>query len=290
MDRVFDSCKPLIGVVHLPPLPGSPGYQRRLFPRVGGRRWGLREIIDYAVEEARKYEEAGFDGVIVENYGDQPYQVSVGAGQAAAMARVVSRVVESVGIPVGVNLLRNSGYEAVYVAYVSGARFVRVNNLCEVRVSTEGMLMPALGGVARAVSELGLYDDLEEGSFAILADVDVKHSYPITHGVRASRIVGECLARAGFRIAAIVATGGETGEEPSIEHVEELASAATASGSRLIVGSGVSPHNLSKYWRLADGFIVGTHVKVGDFVENPVSLEKARLLATLVRHYRRKEC
>lgn len=48
--------RPLIGMVHLPPLPGSPGATLE-----------LEELIDFALDEADILEEVGMDGLIVED-------------------------------------------------------------------------------------------------------------------------------------------------------------------------------------------------------------------------------
>jgi len=286
LTRVFGKCKPLIGVVHLPPLPGSYGYRRAKYPPLHGRKWTFDEILEYAVGEAAKYEEAGFDGVIVENYGDRPYPLKAGPGQAAALARVAAEVASHASIPVGVNILRNSAYEAVYAAHVSGAEFLRVNSICEHRLSPEGLIEPGARDLARALSELDLYGDLEGGRLAILADVDVKHSAPITEKPPVL-VLEECIARAGFPVHAVVVTGQTTGEGPEPGYVEEIAGVARRLGLKVVVGSGVSKENLATYWRVADAFIVGTSVKVGGVTENEVDVEKARSLAKLADQYRR---
>ncbi len=283
---VFGVCKPLIGVVHLPPLPGSPGYRRVRFPDVGGRVWDFEDIIEYAVGQARIYESSGFDGVIVENYGDKPYSLKVNVGQVAAMVRVVSSVVKNISIPVGVNMLRNSGYEAFYVAYVSGARFIRVNNLCEMRVSQEGILKPEARRLSRALGELLTYEDLYTGRLAIMADVGVKHSSPIVQSQSLQDVVRDCIERCGIPLYSLIVTGARTGEEPGYDKVEEILPLARDLGVQLYIGSGVAHTNISKYWNVADGFIVGTSVKVGGRTENPVSEEKAVALAKLVKHLR----
>jgi len=286
LTRVFEKCKPLIGVVHLPPLPGSYGYKRARYPPLHGKHWAFEEILDYAVEEAGKYEEAGFDGVIIENYGDRPYPIRAGPGQTAALARAAAEAAARVSIPVGVNLLRNSAYEAVYAAHISGAEFLRVNSLCEHRLSPEGLIEPGARDLARALSELNLYGDLEEGKLAVLADVDVKHSVPVAEKPPVL-VLEECVARAGFPVHAVVVTGQTTGEGPEPGYVEEIAGAARRLGLKVVVGSGVSKDNLAAYWRVADAFIVGTSVKVGGVTENRVSVERARSLASLAQQYRR---
>lgn len=283
---VFSVCKPLIGVVHLPPLPGSPGYRRARFPDVGGNTWDFGDVVGYAVSQARSYESAGFDGVIVENYGDKPYSLRAGVGQVASMAYIVGSVVKSVSIPVGVNMLRNSGYEAFYVAYVTGARFIRVNDLCELRVSQEGILRPEARRLSRALSELEAYEDLYSGRLLVMADVNVKHSSPITPTLSLQDLVRDCIERCGIPLYSIIVTGARTGEEPGYDKVEEVLPVVKDLGVQLYIGSGVSHANITKYWNIADGFIVGTSVKIGGRAENPVSEEKATTLAKLVKHNR----
>ncbi|MEB3861148.1 MAG: BtpA/SgcQ family protein [Desulfurococcales archaeon] len=284
---LLGKCKPLIGVIHLPPLPGSPRYMRGPYPRVYGRRWGFEDILSYAVDEARKYEEAGFDAVIVENYGDQPYGARASLGSTVSIAVIVRELRRSVGIPVGVNLLRNSGYESVYASILSGASFLRVNNLCEVRVSPEGILYPAAHEIARALMELEAYDSVEAGNLLVLADVGVKHSHPLHCNYSLEEAARECIERAGFKVGGLVVTGSRSGDEPGVEVAEEAARAARDLRVPLIAGSGINHDNLPLYWKHVDGFIVGTSVKVGGVVENPVSLERARSLVELAERYRR---
>ncbi|MFS6827099.1 BtpA/SgcQ family protein [Cyanobium sp. ATX-6F1] len=53
---------PLIGVVHLQPLPGSPLWAG-----------DLEAVQAAALADARAYLEGGADGLIVENFGDAPF-------------------------------------------------------------------------------------------------------------------------------------------------------------------------------------------------------------------------
>ncbi|PYN10649.1 MAG: phosphorybosylanthranilate isomerase, partial [Candidatus Rokuibacteriota bacterium] len=52
----------LIGMVHLPPLPGSP-------------RWdgSMARVIATALADARALVEGGIDALLVENFGDAPF-------------------------------------------------------------------------------------------------------------------------------------------------------------------------------------------------------------------------
>lgn len=282
---IFGKCKPLIGVVHLPPLPGSPGYRRSRFPDARGDTFSFNSILEYGLSQAKAYEAAGFDGVIVENYGDKPLGRVANRAQVASMAVVTRAIAEKVSIPVGVNVLRNSGAEAIVVAHLSGAKFIRINNLCEVRVSPEGILYPEARRMARALSDLGLYEDLYAERLIIMSDVNVKHSYALSPADPAS-VMRDCVERSGFPIHYAVVSGPRTGEEPGYDAVEAVLPVAKELGLHVIVGSGVTGSNLSKYWRVADGFIVGTSVKIGGRPEAPVSEERAASLAKLAEHFR----
>ena len=279
-------CKPLIGMIHLPPLPGSPGYRRRPYPYPHGSRYTMSDIVEYAVSEAAKYEDSGFDAVIVENYGDVPYKMRVGIAEAAALARIVAEVKRRTRLYVGVIVLMNDAYTAIVIAHIAGADFVRVNSLCETRVSMEGIIEPAAREAARAISELGLYDEVTRGEIDVLADVAVKHSSPLGIEKSLSSIVEDCASRTGFRIWGIVATGDRTGVPPSVGLLEQLRDAAGKHRLRVAVGSGIRAENVSVYWRLADAFIVGTSVKLGEKPENIVSSERASKLAEIVKRYR----
>jgi predicted TIM-barrel enzyme len=62
LDVLFKKKKPIIGMVHSLPLPGSPGF----------KKYRLPDLYDYAVEEAVKLIEGGVDGILIENAGDIP--------------------------------------------------------------------------------------------------------------------------------------------------------------------------------------------------------------------------
>ncbi|BAA81463.1 BtpA homolog [Aeropyrum pernix K1] len=280
---VFQRCKPLLGVVHLPPLPGSTGYKARRYPPRLGKVWSLEEIIEYAVSEASVYEDAGFDGVILENYGDTPYPKTPGPLQVSAMTRIVREVSSAVGIPVGVNMLRNGSVEALASAYSGGGSFIRVNSLCETRLSPEGILEPDAARLAKSLALLGI---LEERRIEILADVDVKHSQPLVE-TSIAQTVRDCIERSGVPIAGVVLTGHATGGAPDADEVVAAARTASEYEVKTVVGSGVSQLNLSKYWHIADGFIIGSSIKLGGKPWNPIDKEKARLIASLAERLRR---
>ena len=121
--------KVLIGVVHLPPLPGSPGWG-------GDMGW----VLDRAQEEASVLEQGGANGIIVENFGDVPFRIGpVEPDTVAAMTLAVARVKQGIDLPVGVNMLRNDAKSALAVAATTGADFIRVNVHYGVMAAEEGL-------------------------------------------------------------------------------------------------------------------------------------------------------
>lgn len=237
----------LVGVVHLPPLPGSPRYSGI----------DLSTLIDFAVRNARVLEEAGFDAVILENFNDYPFKIRVKEPETiASMAIITREVIKDVTIPVGINLLRNSGPEAAAIAIITGASFIRSNAYCEAVVSAEGIIEPVAREVIEVMNRLN-------AKITVLADVFVKHASPL-HRMTIEDVAKDCVERA--LADAIIVTGPRTGEPPDALLVRRAVKAVKA---KVLVGSGVSPNNINDY-RDAHGFIVGTYLKDEEGQIDPV--------------------
>jgi conserved hypothetical protein TIGR00259 len=238
----------LIGTVHLPPLPGSPRY--------GG---GFEALVDFAVRSARSLDEAGFDGVILENFNDAPFKARTRDPETIAAVAVIAREVRrTVSAQIGVNILRNSAPEAAAVAAVAGGSFVRANALCEVVSAPEGLLEPVAREVAEVLARL-------KADVKVLADVHVKHGWPL-HQRPLAEVALDCAERGGA--SALIVSGARTGSPPDPASLAE----ASRAGLPVYVGSGTTPDNLDKF-RGAYGFIVGTYLKRPD---GGIDAEKAR--------------
>src|SRR5262245_16716245 len=114
--QIFRSARPVVGMVHLLPLPGSPR----------ARDW--RDVRSAAKADARALARGGVDGLLIENYGDAPFSASeVDPQVVATMAVIAEELREASGLPIGINVLRNDARSALAVALASGASFIRVN-------------------------------------------------------------------------------------------------------------------------------------------------------------------
>lgn len=243
--------RPVVGVIHLPPLPGTPRSP-------GG---GLDPILARARADLTALEAGGADGAIVENFGDAPFRKKADPTTVAALAIVVRELARGARIPLGVNVLRSDGVAALAIASLGGALFIRVNVFSGVAFTDQGLIE----GEARAILDLKRTLGAE---VAVLADVHVKHAVHLDTLSAAARDA----ARNGPD--ALIVTGGGTGEAPEPAEVEAV---QEASGLPVFVGSGIRPENLPHYPR-AGGFIVGTSLKVGGVVGNPVDADQVKAL------------
>lgn len=233
--------RPVFGMVHLMPLPGSPLYAG-----------SMRAVIDAAVADAHALEEGGCAGVVVENFGDRPFFATrVPPETIAAITRVIAAL--DVKIPIGVNVLRNDPRAALGIAAATGAAFIRVNVHTGAMVTDQGIIQGEAAETLRARSLLG-------PGIAIFADVLVKHAAPL--GDLDPIQAAKDLRLRGLADALIV-TGAETGAAADPARIDLLRGAVDAP---LIVGSGVTAENAASF-AAADGAIVGTSLKRGDRVE-----------------------
>jgi len=258
---LWPGCRPLIGMVHLPPLPGSPGW--------GG---SMDAVLGRALADATTLAEAGMDGVLIENYGDVPFHAaSVPPETVAAMAAVAANVVEAIHIPVWVNVLRNDARAALAVAAASGARYIRVNVHTGVMWSDQGVLQGQAADTLRVRRALG-------SDVAILADVHVKHATP-PPGLS----LGDAAADAWRRglADALVVSGVRTGAPTDPEFVREAR--GSAPGAPIIVGSGVQHGTVAAMLEEADGAIVGTSITRGGVAGHGIDADAARRLVEAAR-------
>lgn len=244
--------KELIGVVHLPPLPGSPR----------GSLKNLEEAEERVEREAKILSREGFTGIILENYGDKPYpKTSSSPLTVASMTRLVLKAREIFPGKVGVNILRNCGVEALSVAEVTGADFVRVNVLGGAKVTDQGIIE----GVGREIAYL-------KGAVKVLADVDVKHSCPLGNGYDPLAEALDLVERGGAD--GLIITGGRTGDEADETLLRTLKE--NLPGTPVFVGSGVTPGNMKRFCE-ADGFIVGTYLRPGEGALEEREMNKGRV-------------
>jgi hypothetical protein len=248
LQNIFKSAHPIIGVVHLLPLPTSP-------------RWGgsLKTVIDRAEQEAAALAAGGVDGLIIENFFDAPFaKDQVDPVVVSAMSLIVQRIMTLVPLPVGINVLRNDAKSAMAIATCVGAQFIRVNVLTGVMATDQGLIEGQAHQLLRYRRELG-------SDVKILADVLVKHARPLG-SPNLTTAVQETIERG--LADGIILSGWATGSPPSFEDLELAINAAK--GVPVFIGSGASWENIPQLIQAANGVIVASSLKRGGAVENRV--------------------
>lgn len=253
---IFPAPKPLIGMVHLLALPGSP---RAAAP--------IADVVERAVADAAALESAGADGVMVENYGDVPfYPGAVPPETLAAITVCVREVVRAVNLPVGVNVLRNDAAGAISVAVATGARFVRINVHTGVMITDQGLLSGAAHETLRLRRRL-------DAEVAIFADVWVKHAAPLA-GSDLEQAAEDVYQR-GLADALIV-TGSGTGKPTDLHRVTQVKRAVP--DAPVLIGSGLEVDTVAGALAAADGAIVGSSMCRGGIGGAGIDAERARAL------------
>jgi membrane complex biogenesis BtpA family protein len=246
--QIFPTSNPVIGVVHLLPLPSSP-------------RWGgnFKTVIDRAEREAAALAAGGVDGMIVENFFDAPFtNGQVDPVVVSAMTVIVERLMGLVTVPIGVNVLRNDARSSLAIASCVGAKFIRVNVLTGVMATDQGLIEGCAHDLMRYRRELG--SDVQ-----ILADVLVKHAQPIGRpGL--SLTVRETLERG--LADGVILSGAATGTPPSLEDLEVAQAAARS--KPVLIGSGATWENIPHLMKAADGAIVSSSLKRHGNIDEPI--------------------
>jgi len=256
--ELFPRLKPVIGVIHLPPLPGY------------AKSPGLDGVIEKALLDLQALEAGGADGVLVENEEDRPHRVEANPETIAAMTRVARELVLAARqVRVGVEILLNDPWASLAVAKMAGSCFIRTDYF------VDPMERPEYGGPMK-IDPAGLLlyrDRIGAGEVLILADIQVKYARMMEERTRAE---SARLARQ-HRADAILVTGRLTGDPPHRAHLEEAKTGAP--DLPVLIGSGLDAGNARELLSVADGAVVGTSLKSGERVDP----DKVKTLVSLAR-------
>lgn len=248
LNQIFQTSKPVIGVVHLLPLPTS-------------ARWGgnLKTVIERAEQEAAALAAGGVDGIIVENFFDAPFtKGQVDPAVVSSMTLVIERLMNLVMLPVGINVLRNDAHSALAIACCVGAPFIRVNVLTGVMATDQGIIEGKAHELLRYRRELG-------NNTAILADVLVKHAQPL--GTTDLKMAVQETVKRGLADGIII-SGTATGIPPSLGDL--TLAAAVAEDTPIFIGSGATWENVPELMKVADGVIVASSLKRHGKIVEPI--------------------
>lgn len=261
---IFRTAKPVIGMVHCWPMPGAPGYQG----------YGMRDIISHAQSDAEALIAGGCDGIIVENMWDIPFRAGahIPPESIAAHAVVAAAVRAVCPLPMGINLVHNGGVALLAIAIAARAEFIRVCMFTGAGVWDAGSFDEGC-----AADLLRRRTELHAESIKILADVDKKHSVRFPGIDLATHIEWTRF----FGADALIVSGRMTGDAPDLGKVREAK--ALAGDRPIIIGSGADAGNIAAFMSVADGVIVGSSIKMGGAIAEPVDVERVKRFVAAAR-------
>jgi uncharacterized protein len=255
MRDLFGTAKPVIAMLHAGALPGRPRHDPAP---------GLTPIAEALARDLDALQRAGVDGLLFCNEADLPYQLQTGPEIAAAMAALVGELRPKIGIPFGIDLVWDP-VASLAVARATGAAFVR----------------EVFTGVYE--SDLGVMKPRSEnpGAVRIFANVTPEFASPLGQRTTADRA-----RSAAYRgVDAVLITGPITGLPTDL--AELAAVKAAVPGTPVLASTGVTVDTVSQTLEIADGVIVGTHLKYDGVTWNPV--DPARAVTFMDRARRARE-
>ncbi|HSE20358.1 MAG TPA: BtpA/SgcQ family protein [Pyrinomonadaceae bacterium] len=262
MNSLFSQAKPVIGVIHVGALPGTPRHSH-----------SMNELVSAARIEALLYRDSGVDGLIVENMHDVPYmRGEVGPEIVAAMTAIGGEVKSAAALPVGIQILAGANIEAMAVAHAAGLDFIRAEGYAYAHIADEGFIQASAANLLRYRRMIGA------NSIQVWTDVKKKHS---AHAITSDVSLGETAETVEFMGAdAVIVTGTATGKAPKPEDVSE---AKAHCNLPVLLGSGITEENFAPFREKADGFIVGTFFKVDGLWSNTVDPSRVERFMRRVR-------
>jgi uncharacterized protein len=235
--------KAVLGMVHLPPLPGTPFHEEGSFGR----------ILDAAVQSACALAEGGADGCLVQTV-DRVYAPGEDSDPArtTAAALVVNAITQatSESFQVGVQLMTNALKASLAVAKVAGGSYIRASALVGATLTPHGMVE------AHPLEVMEYRAKISAQRIKIIAEVDSMHfrwfgeAKPAAEVARAAKSAGADAVALSHRDEARV--------------LEMIASVRQAVPGVPVILAGYTNHeNAARLLAAADGAFVGTCLERG---------------------------
>jgi membrane complex biogenesis BtpA family protein len=256
--------KPIVAMVHFPPLPGSP-----LYDSAGG----MAAIARHVKADIDALQEGGVDAVMFGNEGDRPYLLQASPETIAAMAAVIGMVRQELRVPFGVNYLWDP-VATVALAVATGASFGR-EILTGVYASDMGLWAPRCAEALRLRANLGRPD------IRLLFNINAEFatsldSRPVE--VRAKSAVFSSLADV------VCVSGPMTGMGVELSDLARVKAAVPK--TPVFANTGVNLDTVADILKVADGCVIGTHFKQDGDTWKPVDAGRVARFMDRVRKLR----
>ena len=259
--RVFGAGKPVIGMVHIGALPGSPLFD----PAV--------DLVAAARADLRALQAAGFDAVMFGNENDRPYEFAVDTASTATMAAIIGQLKSEITVPFGVNVLWDP-MSSIALGTATGAGFVR-EIFTGSYASDMGPWTPDAGKAMRYRDRLGRSD------MAMLYNISAEFAHSLDQ-----RSLPDRARSAVFSSIpdAVLVSGQITGEAAALPDLEAVK--AVLPDMAVMANTGVKHETVADVLSIADGCIVGSSLKVDGDTWNAIDPDRAMDFMDRVRKVR----
>ncbi len=264
-EKLFGVSKPVIGMIHVDALPGTPKY-----------KGDVENIIGKAVKDAMVYKNSGIDAIAIENMHDIPYlKRNVGPEIVSLMSIIGREVKNESQLACGIQILAGANKEALAAAHSAGMDFIRCEGFVFAHVADEGIMESDAGELLRYRKQIGAENIL------IFTDIKKEHSsHSITSDVN---IVETAKAVEFFLSDGVILTGTSSGKETDIDELKKVRDAIDIP---VLIGSGLTADNIEKYFPAADAFIIGSYFKQGGYWQNKVDADRVKALMDKINKLR----
>ncbi len=253
-EQVFGTAKPVIGMVHLGALPGTPLYDSDA---------GLDGLVSAARADLIALQSAEFDAVMFGNENDRPYEFDVDPASTATMAYVIGRLAEEIRVPFGVNVLWDPT-STIALAAATGAAFVR-EIFTGTYASDMGPWSPDAGKALRYRRRLNAEKTL------LLYNVSAEFAWSLDQRPLPDRARSAVFSSVPD---AVLVSGQITGEAAKMEDLEAVKSALP--NTPVLANTGVKHETVAEVLRISDGCVVGSALKIDGDTWNPVDPGRAK--------------
>jgi uncharacterized protein len=254
--------KPIIGMAHLPALPGTP-----LYDAAGG----MATVRDWVRRDLEALQAGGISAVMFCNENDRPYRLDADMASVAALTDVVASLRGELSVPFGVNVLWDPK-ATLAVAAATGAAFCR-EIFAGAFAGDFGLWVRTAGDAFRYRREIGAE------SVRLLFNINAEFAAPL-----APRPLGEVARSVVFSSSpdGLCVSGPITSQPADASGLAEVAAAVAGSGVPVLVNTGFKAGNAAQLLRHADGAIVGSSLKVDGITWNPVDPDRVKQLMAAV--------
>ncbi len=262
LSELTGAAKPIIGMAHLPPLPGTP-----LYDAAGG----MAHVRDWVRRDLEALQAGGIHAVMFCNENDRPYRLDADFASVAGLADTVASLRGELSVPFGVDVLWDPR-ATLAVAAATGASFAR-EIFTGAFAGDFGLWVRSAGDGFRYRRELGA-----EG-VRLLFNINAEFAAPL-----APRPLPEVARSVVFSSSpdALCVSGPITGQPVDASGLADVAAAVGGTGVPVLVNTGFKAEAAAALLRHADGAVVGSSLKVDGVTWNAVDRERVRALMAAV--------